>query len=65
MSKAPSLPGSDPEEDIDECCDEFAGLRRLKRPKEIHDCPTCGTTLEITQVPGGNYARKAVQPTTK
>ena len=48
MMKPSSLPDSDPEEQLEACCDEFVGTTAGLRNGEIRACPTCGQKLRIT-----------------
>lgn len=49
MAKAPSLPGSSTESEIEECCDEYVGTRGgLFQDQQIIVCPTCDQKLLIT-----------------
>lgn len=60
MTKAPTLPGSDPELELEACCDEFAGTAVGLRDGQFVKCPKCGQRLQVTVVDGLVLPRKVV-----
>lgn len=58
MMKPSSLPGSDPEEQLEACCDEFVGTTDGLQNGEIRACPTCRQKLLITVNAGHATGRK-------